>query len=125
MIYINGKKQGFQNDTNPVGTVSTSTHNWYIGALEAGSEYYTGLIDELKVYSTALTADQVKIDYNAGAALNIGTTAASESAYLTNGPGNSPVAYWNLNENTGTTVNDSSEMVYQEQPLHQFGNLVN
>ena len=62
----------------------------------------------MKVYSTALTADQVKIDYNAGAALNIGTTAASESAYLTNGPGNSPVAYWNLNENTGTTVNDSS-----------------
>ena len=82
VIYINGKRQEFQNDTNPVGTVSTSTHNWYIGALEAGSEYYTGLMDDLKVYSSALTADQVKIDYNAGAALNIGTTAASESAQI-------------------------------------------
>jgi hypothetical protein len=82
--------------------------------------YFNGLIDEVKVYNSALTADQVKTDYNGGFVEvlgNTGTTStgaasnASIDLYCPPGQGSScspPLRHFKLDENTGTsTVNDS------------------
>lgn len=67
-----------------------------------------GSIDEVKVYNSYLSAEQVRMDYNAGAALNFGSTGASESGTLTDGAGDPPTAYWNFDEKGHTTVLDTS-----------------
>jgi len=102
--YING---------NQVGTTQTGLGTWsgnfsstavVIGATNtSAANPWSGSIDEVKIYDTPLTAEQVKIDYNAGSSLNIGTTAASEASQLSDGAGNPPIGYWPMDENTDNT----------------------
>lgn len=107
-IYVNGQLA----ETIPwVGTNSVaSTSSFNIGGhLGAIAQSFDGYIDEVKVYNFGLTQDQVNNDYNAGLAINYGVGATTEAANdLTDGAGNPPVAYWNLDERTGTSANDSS-----------------
>jgi len=49
----------------------------------------------------------MKITNNANAAINA-STGSSEAATIVDGPGNPPVAYWNFDENTGTSIKDVS-----------------
>ena len=41
--------------------------NGILGGVPTASYYFNGLIDEVKIYNYALTAEQVKMEYNAGA----------------------------------------------------------
>ncbi|MDQ3008841.1 MAG: DUF2341 domain-containing protein [bacterium] len=87
----------------------SSTQPFVIGAQYTGAtSRFTGTIDEVKAYTAALTPSEVLIDMNAGSALNAGTGAAIEATQLSDGAGNPPVGYWNLDENTGSTTNDIS-----------------
>jgi hypothetical protein len=83
--------------------------------------YSSGLIDEVKIYNYALTEEEIKIDYNQGAALQLGsksvntgnTSPATASSQQYCVPGDTaycapPAAEWNFNENTGGTANDTS-----------------
>lgn len=80
-----------------------------VGKANTGTAYsYRGLIDEVKIYNVALTPEQIKQDMNAGAVLNIGSTANSEASLLSDGAGNPPIAYWDFDENTGGMANDKS-----------------
>jgi len=88
------------------------------GALN--SEYFNGVIDEVKIYSSDLTPAQVLIDYNRNASQKLGglgTTAAGASddsqdrAYCPPGDTTAicaPVGYWSFEEKSGTTANDKS-----------------
>ncbi len=80
-----------------------------------------GKIDEVKIYNTPLTADQIKLDYNQGKALVLGSfgtdsdgKTASNSAsrvYCVSGDTSScnpPVAEWNFEEKQGVAANDTS-----------------
>jgi hypothetical protein len=70
---------------------------------------FKGSMDEIKYYQSFLTAEQVKQDMNAGSAMSFGNVlGASESADLADGGGNPPVAEWKMDENSGTTLNDTS-----------------
>ena len=40
----------------------------YLGRMHDGY-YFNGKLDEIKIYNYALTSDQVKVDYNNGAAV--------------------------------------------------------
>ena len=79
-----------------------------IGRQRAGNTaYFNGLIDEVKIYNTALTADQVKQDMNAGAsvAYSVGSEEADE---LEGGAGAPSIAEWKFDEKQGTVAYDSS-----------------
>ncbi len=75
------------------------------------------VVDEAKIYNRALTDEEVKQDYNAGSAIQFGSTSQSIGGTTTSLeyciPGDtsfcaSPVAEWNFEENTGTTAKDTS-----------------
>ena len=68
---------------------------------------FSGIIDEFKIYNSALTSGQIKQDMNAGSTLAVGTTT-SEAADLDDGEGNPPIAEWKFDEKTGSTANDTS-----------------
>ena len=42
------------------------------GCDNSPSSYFNGLIDEVRIYNYALTADQILMDYNQGAAIRFG-----------------------------------------------------
>ena len=63
-IYFDGILDVSQNYGASVSTVQ----HLYIGAGTDGADgYFNGLIDEVKIYNYALTAEQIKTEYNGGA----------------------------------------------------------
>lgn len=107
-VYINSQ----QKTLSFVGTIPSSTQattsNVKIGSLSNNGRYFDGSMDEIKIYNTALTADQVKLDMNAGSSVDFNTNASAESTLLSDGAGNPPVAHWTFDEKNGTSVNDLS-----------------
>ncbi len=111
-LYVNGVYKA-QNSANAsfLG-VETLGSDFTVGEYDvtdtnAADTAFTGYIDEVKVYPTELSEDQVKIDYDAGAAVNYGTGQV-EAAQLTDGAGNPPILYLPFDENNGTTAYDKS-----------------
>ena len=98
-IWINGRKRGIS--TDGVGPLDSDSSNLLIGG--GTSNNFDGYIDEFKLYSGELSAEQVKIDMNANSAVNIGA-GTNERSELQGGAGNPAVGYWPLDENTGTST---------------------
>ncbi|HWA51560.1 MAG TPA: DUF2341 domain-containing protein [Patescibacteria group bacterium] len=95
--------------TIPSSLVSGTTSNLKLG--QGDDSTPTALLayyDDLKIYNTALSQSQILLDQNGGQAEDFGTRSAPEANQLTDTAGNPPVAYWNFDEGTGSTVNDSS-----------------
>ena len=62
-VYINGLPSG----TTPAQTgliTSTNATALNVGRDSAGSGYFNGTIDEVKIYGFALSSDEVKTEYN-------------------------------------------------------------
>lgn len=104
-LYLNGKLEG--SATTTVTDFNASSGNGTICERYAssGSAWYDGLIDEVKVYNTALSAEEVLIDMNANSASSFSVLGSSEAADGIDGDATSNlVAYWDFNENTGTST---------------------
>jgi hypothetical protein len=106
-FYVNGLPQG-----SSTLSAITSAHNatCHLGNNSSTTAGFNGLIDEVKIYSSALDANQVKIDFNHGAYLNAGSTSTSANYCV---PGDSslcssPVTEYNFEEASGTVANDIS-----------------
>lgn len=84
-IYVNGALVRTCTSTSRVGSASGA---FYIGS-RSGGELFPGKIDDLRIYNRTLSGAEVNL-------------LATE--------GNGPVGYWKLDENTGTTANDSSAL---------------
>lgn len=105
---FNGPYTGFNNYT------------WYLMSRAGSSLFGTGKLDDFRVYSAGLTAEQVKQLFNQGKSVVMGAQSTDSSGNPDNSaarayciPGDSstcnpPVGEWMLNEGNGTTVNDSS-----------------
>ncbi len=120
-LYINGREAN--SGSFPYawsGILFNSSAALRIGGTVQGVDYFDGQIDEVKIYNFALTADQVKTEFNQGKASvfsavsteSTGTSSFSSSrSYCVPGDTttcNPPVAEWKFDENTGTTANDSA-----------------
>ncbi len=101
-IYVNGIKRG--TSTNGSGAPAAESNNLLVGGTTTAN--FDGRIDDFKVYSYELTADEIKIDMNQGAAIVLGTE--DTGAKLTDGTGNPAVGHWKLDEKTGDTPFDST-----------------
>jgi len=67
-LYVNGVLDGSWSDS---GTPSSTTNDLGIGAYPSGQYSFNGAIDQVKIFPYALTADQIKEEYNKGA-LSVG-----------------------------------------------------
>jgi hypothetical protein len=87
-IYINGVSQSITDyEVDPSGNTVTTEYPWVIGGVADQSFTFDGYIDEVRVYSRALSGAEVRDLYNWA-------------------PG--PVGHWKMDEGTGTSTNDSS-----------------
>jgi len=124
-IYINGKLSNQGTNTVTDWTVTDGNVKLAIGCIypyatscTAGTIYaFNGLIDEVKIYNYALSADQIKQDYNQGSSAVFGSTSQTIGATTTSleycVPGDTtycapPVGEWKFDEGVGTTAFDSS-----------------
>ena len=78
------------------------------GRYDATAYWYTGYLDEFKIYSSALTTEQILIDMNQNQAMNYGAGGDAEAAIMTDGAGAPPVGEWKMDEGTGTVAKDTS-----------------
>jgi hypothetical protein len=84
-LYRDGVQIGSQIATGAIGTGGGA--NAYIGSYGGGQEYFYGQIDEVRIYNRALSPKEVTDLYNFA-------------------PG--PLMYWNLDEGSGSSINDKS-----------------
>ncbi|OGG02502.1 hypothetical protein A2Z33_01750 [Candidatus Gottesmanbacteria bacterium RBG_16_52_11] len=125
-IYINGKlDNGTLTGTVP-SAQRNSGQNVNIGRRPLGDLYWDGKIDEVKMYTVALTADQIKVLYAEKSAAIMG--AYSTNADETTGgslsrarqycaPGHTvtcdpPTMEFTMDENTGSNIYERSGKVY-------------
>lgn len=111
-LYINGI---YKSSVTPA---STSMSINIIGNAWTDTAWTSAfVINEVKIYNTALTDEQVKQDYNQGSAISFGQTTQNIGGTTTSLdyciPGDTsycatPVAEYNFEENTGTVANDTS-----------------
>jgi hypothetical protein len=84
-IYVDGALSN--QASHSVGTINT-TDVLEIGRYRSGpSEFFNGLIDEVRIYNRALSAAEIRYHYNRGG----------------------PVAHWKFDEGSGSTAYDSTE----------------
>lgn len=118
-FYVDGVQVGTGTATTADIAYSAS-YNLHIGSFN-NNYFSSGTIDDVKIYNYALTADEVKMDYDRGMSAQMGsvggtsgTGAASNSAgaeYCVPGDSTScvaPVVEWKMDEKTGTTAYDTS-----------------
>jgi hypothetical protein len=109
--YVDGKLEAQTSIAVDSAIDVTNTNNLSVGAnCNAGcgtvGNYLIGNIDEVKIYNAALTANEIKIDMNAGSALATGGVLGTQDHFGTGG--NPPIGRWTLDDNTGTSAADTS-----------------
>ena len=83
-LYINGVLHDSDNASTITGNLG-GNRDLYLGGISGAS--FFGLIDDVKIYNKARTAEQIRRDYESGPP---------------------PVAHWKMDENTGQTAFDTS-----------------
>jgi hypothetical protein len=89
--YINGVSETFPNTT--LATMTAGTNN-----LNIGNSSFDGSIDEVKIHNYALTASEIKKEFNQGMAVQLGQPKGTGSS--------APTLVWKFDENYGTTTNN-------------------
>ena len=89
-LYVNGEEK----DSTTGATITGTTQDLIIGAT-LGYNYFDGLMDELAIFSSALSSTQIATMYNSGVPASLSSL--------------SPVSWWRMGDNdngTGTTITD-------------------
>jgi len=113
-LYLDGKYIDTKSITNEGYTHSNGAFR-HVG--KNYGRFWTGYLDELKVFNYALSAEEVKQDYNQGSTFVFGTSNQTIGATTTSldycvpgdtSPCSPPVAEWKFEEGVGTTAYDTS-----------------
>jgi hypothetical protein len=118
-LYVNGVDKGGSVTGTIPSSIGDDTENFFIGSYTGTgvARAFDGLIDEVKVYNSALTPDQIALDMNHGTEMQLGgqtsaTGATGQAAeYCVPGSSDScagPVGEWKFDEGSGGSVNDTS-----------------
>jgi len=132
-LYVDGVLH--DSDTDSTSATLDANTTFYVGDIDTDDavtgEEFAGDLDEIKIYRTALSENQVKIDNNSGSGINFGS-GTIEASVLSDGAGNAPIGDWNLDENTGLTTYDRSgngnDLGLTNSPTFtngKFGNAIN
>ena len=96
-IYTDGTIVGTDTAPSAYSGPTSSSYNYVIGrGYAVGAYQYNGLMDEVALFETELTASQVSDIYNSGVPTDVSASF-------------SPTGYWRMGDNdsgTGTTVTD-------------------
>jgi hypothetical protein len=76
VMYVNGVQAGSQAASGPISTASNPLR---IGGDSLFGEYFNGLIDEVRIYNTALTQPQIQNDMNTPVVDNVPPTVMTSS----------------------------------------------
>lgn len=108
-IYLDGQELA----TTEVQAGTGAASDWFddigslaekasIGVIEDNvpDSFFTGYIDDFKIYSGPLTAEQVRVDMNANSSINISNGSSKTDDYSFTIP--VPVAHWPFDENKGS-----------------------
>jgi len=96
-FYLDGKKQPLTQTGTPNNNFITGSPDFAIGSdKNTAGTYANAVIDQVRVYDYVRTPAQIQWEYNRGA----------------------PRGWWKLDENTGTTANDSSGNAYHSQTFN-------
>jgi hypothetical protein len=120
-LYVDGRLESSTTSSIPTGTLSNDL-TFYLGDRDGtdNGDELIGDLDEVKFYRLALTADQVKVEYNLASQTVMGSTSTNASnqsswsakdEYCPPGQGSTctpPVAEWKMDENVGGVLQDSS-----------------
>ncbi len=86
--YVNGvETSSLSSGWNHVAIIADAVSAASVNIGEANSDYMDGIIDEVRLYDRALSAEEVRYHYNRGG----------------------PVAHWTFDEGNGTTTYDSTD----------------
>jgi hypothetical protein len=66
-LYKNGKEVDYASQVAMTGNKRDGTLPLYIGVGYSKTREFNGLIDEVKIWNYALTAEQVRVEYAGGA----------------------------------------------------------
>lgn len=80
--------------TSVTGSISHSTVSLQIGKYSTNPQYFSGLLDDVRIYNRALSATEIKQLYNSGKV----TVGASAPQFMNNGL----VGYWSMGANDVT-----------------------
>ena len=106
-LYIDAKLVDADATLSATGNLS-NTDSLTIGDRNATNDTddFNGDLDEVKIFRSALSSSDVKLDMNYGSSSVLGDFSGYDDGGL---GGNAPVGWWRLSEATGTTtVSDSS-----------------
>ncbi|MEK7068108.1 MAG: LamG domain-containing protein, partial [Patescibacteria group bacterium] len=110
-IYVDGAAKG---TSGALGSWGSAAFTRSVGG--ASAYYFDGSLDEVKIYNYARTPEEVRQDYNSGGGASgkssnivLGAVRNSASTWDDGGfGGDSPLAWWRFEEQTGTAAFDSS-----------------
>lgn len=109
-LWVNGLAVATSTNGDDAGTEVADANTAYIGGDGTGAgntQAFDGRIDEFQIYSSELTADQIKVVRNFGSVNSFGV-GSDEASQITGGAGNPPVGWWSMDDNTGTSAVDKS-----------------
>lgn len=118
-LYVDGKLNASDTSLAAIDTLANAVSLYVADDDGDSGNAFTGDIDDLKIYRFALTAEEVKTDYNRSSSESFGALSDNSSNQPNSAaneycvPGDStscagPVGEWKMEEKTGTTVNDTS-----------------
>ncbi|WP_211370402.1 LamG domain-containing protein, partial [Nonomuraea turkmeniaca] len=124
-MFVNGTQVA----TNPtVGSLRTGTSPLRIGGNSGSGEYFSGLIDEVRIYNKALTAAQITTDMNTPVGQqgppDTQAPTAPGSLTATGGPGSAQLTWTASTDNvgvTGYTVHRSATAGFTPSGANQVG----